>query len=125
MGAGLSWPEFENPGSGAYRANRPLPLQSGDLSDIICLLGYLLLSLEGCGMCQKVMALLRLHSADLGLFSIGWNLSLTALGDPGLRFITPQNDWTWFSQETFRPDIQAPICQAHISEMLFPSPFLK
>lgn len=55
-GAGWSWPEFENPRSGASRVGGPLPLHSevhsGDLSDIICLLGHLLLSPEGCGMCK-------------------------------------------------------------------------
>lgn len=67
---------------------------------------------------------LEMHSADLGLFSPGWNLSLTVQDDLGLRLTKPQNDGAWFSQETFRPDIQAPVCQGHIPEMLFPMPLL-
>lgn len=49
----MSWPEFENPGSGAYRASRPLPPQPGDLGDIICLLGHSPLSPEECDLCLK------------------------------------------------------------------------
>ena len=85
MGAIVSWPGFENSGSGDCRVRRPLPSQPGDLGDIICPLGHSLLSPEGCDMSKGLDPLfiylflfVGLHLQYREVPRLGVELKLTA-----------------------------------------------